>query len=85
MPGLFTTCAGVVYLRFAPRLSRPDEDQAAADAEMGSDLTQPLDPAGAANAGGLPMSPSRLKREGSERLPKASGTARHRFRLVKRD
>jgi len=56
VPGLFTTSAGVVYLRFAPRLDTPidteeDADDADDDVEAGAELRTPLNPSGAAGVG----------------------------------
>ena len=48
VPGLFTTSVGVVYLRFAPRLSHGAEEHFEADPpeahEAANSLLQPLNP-----------------------------------------
>jgi len=66
VPGLFATVLGIVYLRFAPRLTQ-DESQAAAEGsmsigieDMADTLKQPLDPGGVMGAGATPpVSPAK--------------------------
>ena len=62
-PGFFTTFAGVVYLRFAPRLYEGASDETQGSSEDGEikpsssndELNQPLNPNGTGGAGGNPV------------------------------
>ena len=64
VPGLFTTGIGVVYLRFAPRLSHPGDEEEAEHQEEdeeapNSELRRPLNPQLAIGVGSSsPLEPS---------------------------
>jgi uncharacterized membrane protein YhiD involved in acid resistance len=73
VPGLFTTCVGVVYLRFAPRLQvNFEEGQEEGDCEGGGEssahyeLRQPLSPQATQGAGAHPPLQRERSKRGSE-------------------
>ena len=68
VPSLFATLVGIVYLRFAPRLTRGDEGSLEDEEAPSSPLREPLNPGGRPDAGSapVPVTPSVSRRDSSD-------------------